>query len=365
MDNVYHRKDSSSSIKEAKQLYFVEDNYILTERKHRKEKKWDIANTTTIIDWINTSNLYILLLDTYLKHLKRILRVNTLWSLLISSITSTISITQFTINETQQPELAFIIKLVIFVTSIFTSLITGYIKVEKIQETIEIASSHRENWMKFMTTFTNELQVSSKLRSNAETIITKNRQLFNELSFKRIEMPKTIQENVSLFITSRAKTDLQKKYSSKIVCCRRWKEHNSKLREFVELTQQQLSTYIMTRNLLKDELLLLSKVYNNVIRDITFKVNTDLLNYKINTRSVQLVENNKNGIINYSPVSSDDELSDSEDSIDKQEKHDQSNIRKVDVDNPHVKIEVSDDILSNKLTKHNQIIDIETEITET
>ena len=108
------------------------DNYIVNEKHYRIEKKWDISNTTTIVDWINSANLYILLLDTYLKHLKRILRANTLWSLVISSITSTISITQFTISEQQHPELSFVVKAVIFITSLFTSLITGYIKVEKI-----------------------------------------------------------------------------------------------------------------------------------------------------------------------------------------------------------------------------------------
>ena len=53
--------------------------------------------------------------------------------------------------------------------------------------------------------------------------------------------------------------------------------------------------------------MLLSKVYNNIIKNITFKLNTELLDYTINTRSVQLVENNRDGVLNYSPVSSDDE----------------------------------------------------------
>ena len=108
------------------------NGYIKNQKMIRKEKAWDITNTTTIVDWTNASNLYILLLDTYSLYLKRILRVNTLWSLLISSITSTISVTQFTINDTENPMLSLIIKSGIFLTSVITSLITGYIKVEKI-----------------------------------------------------------------------------------------------------------------------------------------------------------------------------------------------------------------------------------------
>jgi hypothetical protein len=284
------------------------DNYIVNERHYRVEKKWDIANTTTIVDWINTANLYILLLDTYLKHLKRILRVNTLWSLLISSVTSTISITQFTITENQHPELSFVIKAIIFVTSLFTSLITGYIKVEKIQEKIEQVTSDREKWMKFMNTLTNELQVSSKLRNDAEMIIKSHREYFNNLTFKRIDVPNVIQENVSFFITSRAK-----KYITRNRRCSLWCScctSNSHMKEFVKLTQQQLSTFIMTRNLLSDELRLLSKVYNKIIKSITFKTHTELLKYNITTKSVRLKENIEKGLLHYSPVSSDDEDND-------------------------------------------------------
>lgn len=101
-------------------------------KQERRVKNWNVVNTTTIIDWISSSNLNILLLDTYLLYLRSILRFNTLWSLVISSVTSTVSVTQFTISDISDPMLSFVIKVVIFVTSVMTSLITGYIKVEKI-----------------------------------------------------------------------------------------------------------------------------------------------------------------------------------------------------------------------------------------
>ena len=97
--------------------------------KLRKEKNWNVVNTTTIIDWISQANLNILLIDNYLTELRTILQLNTLWSLLISSFTSTISVTQFTITDIEHPELSFAIKVVIAITSILTSFITGYIKV--------------------------------------------------------------------------------------------------------------------------------------------------------------------------------------------------------------------------------------------
>lgn len=61
--------------------------------QERIQKNWNVVNTTTIVDWISSSNLNILLLDNYLVELRTILQLNTLWSLLISSVTSTISVT--------------------------------------------------------------------------------------------------------------------------------------------------------------------------------------------------------------------------------------------------------------------------------
>ena len=297
------------------------DNYIVNEKKYRYEKTWDIANTTTIIDWINNSNLYIFMLDTYLKDMRRLLRVNTLWSLMISSITSTISITQFTIHEETYPTLTLVVKAVIFITSLLTSIITGYIKVEKIQEKIELIDSNREKWMKFMTPLTNELQVSSKLRHNAEDLISSNRAAFNELSFKRIEIPKSIEAKVSMFLTYRLKSEISQrihKRSSKNVynCFMR----PNRFKQYVEMTKQQLSVYKMTQKLMKSELLLLGKTYNNIISDITFKTETDLFEYRITTKSVQLLEKQINGQHNYSPISSDDEDSDDENENDNDDK---------------------------------------------
>lgn len=289
------------------------DTYISKERKYRSKKNWDIANTTTVIDWINSANLHILMLDIYAKDMRHLLRVNTLWSLMISSITSTISITQFTINESNYPELAFGIKLIIFLTSLVTSIITGYIKVEKIQEKIELIDHNREKWMKFMTLLTNELQVSSKLRNDAEELIGTHRATFNDLTFKRVEVPKSVEQKVSTFITARKKRDLEKEldknacYRKYVVCSCSTCMRPNELKNFVELTKQRLSIYIMTRRLLYKELLLLGKTFNNVISDITFKTDTEIFDYKITTKSVQLIENMNNGEKQYSPIGSDDE----------------------------------------------------------
>jgi hypothetical protein len=338
-------KSAYFSIMNGENIYC--DMYITKEKKYRSKKNWDIANTTTVIDWINTANLYILMMDIYAKDMRHLLRVNTLWSLMISSITSTISITQFTIDETNYPELSFAIKMVIFITSLVTSIITGYIKVEKIQEKIETIDGSREKWMKFMTIMTNELQVSSKLRNDAEELISKHRSTFNELSFRRIEIPKSIEEKTSIFITTRKKRNMELErsknscYTRYTICRCSTCMRPNELKNIIELTQQRLSTFIMTRKLLYNELLLLGKSYSNVISDIAFKTDTELLDYKITTKSVKLIENMVNGEKQYSPISSD-----GEDDNDANDDNESENKIIVDRNDSHITVDNKDGVIN-------------------
>jgi len=45
----------------------------ITDFRQRNNKNWNVVNTTTIVDWISSSNLNILLLDNYLFELRAIL----------------------------------------------------------------------------------------------------------------------------------------------------------------------------------------------------------------------------------------------------------------------------------------------------
>ena len=314
--------ESSHDVNQHKRVF--ESEFINIEKKERIEKRWDITNTITIVEWVNACNLYVLVMDTYLSRLRSVLRVNTLWSLLISSITSTVSITQFTINESEYPLMSILVKGAIFLTSIITSLITGYIKVEKIQERIEQVDKTRYKWLQFLFRLTSELQVGAKLRNNAEELICNNRAEFNKLSSKRLEVPKYVERAVSLFLTKRARaTHMRMIRENKF----RFQKHETQLMKLgrmlvdkvcygigsdnhmhVEFAQQSLGIYKMNLELIKNELFLLAKIYSNVIAEIQFDHLSDILHYDIITTDVNLVKNNNiEGVVSYSPVSSDDE----------------------------------------------------------
>jgi len=254
----------------------------------RNNKNWNIGNTKTIIDWISSANLKILLLDTYLTKLRAILRVNTLWSLVISSITSTISLTQFTVSDVTNPSLALGIKIVIFLTSIVTSLVTGYIKVEKIQETIETLEQHKSEWLTFMYSLLSELQVGLQFRNDGDTIINTKKKEFNNVNSRQLNIPANIRKDVSKFLLKRTTTEQQLKrtqFASCNPCFRCSRCCYISIEDYnIETLNMKLSLYHSINKELRKELLNLMVCYPDQINKIQFGSkhdNSDLFSYTI------------------------------------------------------------------------------------
>lgn len=272
------------------------DNYNIQQALERNNKKWDITNTSTIIDWIAASNLNVFLLDTYLLHLKRILRTNTLWSLIISSVTSTVSITQFTLDESSNASLALLIKIIIFTSSIFTSLITGYIKVEKIQEKLEQIEESKKTWETFLISLTSQLQIGINFRINAETIINDKKKDFNMLQTKTQDIPEKVRYTISKLLLNKEYLKAQEEFepfisndnickqTCRIVCCRK----NKHIRRFIKMTRKKLRFYNTINRLLRKELLTLIQVYPHIINEIKIFRVSDLFGYDIITNNKTL-----------------------------------------------------------------------------
>ncbi len=269
--------------------------------------EWTMTNTTTLIDWIIYSNLYILLIETYASHVRHVLKINTLWSLLISSITSTISITQFTITDTSNPMLSFFIKGAIVITSVLTSMITGYIKIEKMQEKMEFLNKTRDQWMKFMFDLTSELQQGENLRQNAVNVIRDKRNEFNKLCTKRINIPSHIKIKVSKYLTKNKHYDLDIKYINVISkCCITCynRQHHKKL--LIDETHRRLDIYYIVNDIIKKQLLRMGEIFKNDIKTIKFNERSHLIHYEIVKNDVYMMNENTDSddvIKRYSPMS--------------------------------------------------------------
>lgn len=246
---------------------------------------WNVSNTENIIRWIATCNLKLLVIDFYLSYLKRILRVNTLWSLIISSITSTISATQFTISDISYPSVSLAIKIVIFVTSLFTSLITGYIKVEKIQETIERIEDNKNTVSNLLFSLLSEIQVTIEHRKPANILIKEKRDEFNNVSSKQFDIPSHVRNKISKFLVGK------NIYNKK--CCRKIKNKS------LENAKKKLSLFNSVNKLLEKELLSLLIYYPEEINKILIYHESDIFKFKIITKDFNVtVEdiNDKTGV---------------------------------------------------------------------
>ena len=267
---------------------------------------WSLSNTTTLIDWIIYSNLYVLLLETYANHVRNVLKVNTLWSLLISSVTSTISITQLTVSDVENPLLSFVIKSAIVLTSVLTSMITGYIKIEKMQEKMEFLDKTRDRWMRFMLELTSELQQGISLRQNAVELIKSKRIEFNKLCTKRIDIPPHIKTKVSKYLTKHKHHNLDINCINILSkCCINCYNRKNKKKQLIDETQRRLGIYYIIINIVSKQLLRMGEIFKTDIKTIIFDESSHLINYEIVKHDVYMV--NENADINetikrYSPM---------------------------------------------------------------
>lgn len=300
---------------------------------------WNVDTTCTIIDWIALSNLNVFLLQVYIGHLKQVLQTNTLWSLLVSSITSTVSITQFTLEDTQHPELTLAIKFVIFLSSLITTLLNGYIKVQKIQEKLETVEDSRKSWHGFMLGLISELQVSPEFRKHAPSLINAKKEELMVLQSKNVEMPESVRKEATLELMNHhhiAKagiaTNLVRETKSVLCCrsscCRRrtarhrsaeasWvqsrnmhkspspaqavsrtimmqspevgqatslhtpREHQLTAKEFMHMTRKKLRLYDSVSRILRHELRRLVQTYPDEIREMYIYRTTDVFGYEL------------------------------------------------------------------------------------
>lgn len=264
--------------------------FLESKRAHRLALGWDISNTTTIIDWIATSNMNVLLLEEYLSELRKLLKINTLLSLVISSITSMTSVTQFTVTENSSVwSWSFFIKMTILVSSFLTSLITGYIKVEKIQERMEYVDKVKTKWVDFMTELTSQLQVGVRLRTHAVAIIREKQARWNHLNTKVLDIPNSVRISVSTILTDAVWTKWRTKHRDNYfrTSCSACTARRKLLADQVKHTRRKLGLYYNTNKLLLSELENLAEIFEDMIEEMEISENPkDIFDYRINLKHI-------------------------------------------------------------------------------
>lgn len=152
---------------------------------------WTKANVSTLFEWLCIASFKIKCLDFAIKHYRWIIRNNTIYGLIVATLTGTISVGKFGIppNDILTNN---IINGVFAVLSFTIAIFSGYLKVYQIQEQLEECIKLKQDWIVFSTAIASELQLPIELRRDALWIIIKNKTVYLNLLKTDIEVPQNI-----------------------------------------------------------------------------------------------------------------------------------------------------------------------------
>lgn len=148
---------------------------------------WDGKNFNTLYDWINIAAYNIRCLELLSDYYRKILRNHTIMGLIISTLSGTLSVSQFGVSGIQYlPE---IINGILTVFTFSIAIYTGALKVYQINEHLEESIKLKQQWVLFSTGIASELQLPLSLRRDAIYLINKNKGVYLELIKTDLEIP--------------------------------------------------------------------------------------------------------------------------------------------------------------------------------
>ncbi len=169
-----------------------ESSDLLANYKFQRGGNWSQENVITILQWIHISSINLDVMTEAAYHYKKLIRMNTILSLLMSTITSTASFTQFNISEDSYPGLSTGIKVLITALATFIALSSGFLKIYQIQEKLEKAIKLQQEWTSFGSILSNELQLPTYLRKDALYLIVKYKDIYTELFKQQVDISRKI-----------------------------------------------------------------------------------------------------------------------------------------------------------------------------
>jgi hypothetical protein len=163
-----------------------------------KTSGWSKKNVKTLYQWIIISCFNINSLERTISLYRDIVRKGTIFGLLVSTLSGTISATQ--INQNSDANVKFVLNILFSLLSFSITIITGYIKVYRIQEQLEEFIRIKQEWIAFSTTIISEIQLPLDMRQSAFDIIKNNKTKYLELLKTDIDIPENIIKEVQLYM---------------------------------------------------------------------------------------------------------------------------------------------------------------------
>lgn len=290
MNDITSSKISIDGISHKKPNNFNQDiDLISTLDKKGLGTNWDPPNIVTLAEWLNIASLYILILDKEISYYKKILKNVTFLGLLFSTVTSSISLSQLSITESDYPNLSITLKIIFTFTSIFTTVATGYIKINNIQNNLDTCLNYYNKWNAFASEISGQFQLPIDIRRNSLSIIVRLKSDFKELFSTRLPLTSNIKDKASKIIenkkiieSSRIDNDgLFINNSRRLFCCCSRKKCD---REIHTYFNNRLSVYFTYQGIINAELTELVKKINESNKDRK-------ISFRIEATKITLIEN--------------------------------------------------------------------------
>jgi len=168
-----------------------------TTLKEEKVPDWNSTNVDTLYNWLVIASYNIMILEKSIDVLRRIINVITIWGLILSSSTGTISVSQITQSNNNV-----IINFIFIFLSYGITVITGYLKMYRIQDKLEEFIKVKQEWVHFSTSIVSQMQLPIKMRQSAEDIILTNKVKYLELLKLDLDVDESLKKIVSNKITN-------------------------------------------------------------------------------------------------------------------------------------------------------------------
>lgn len=156
---------------------------------------WTRANVSTLFDWINIAAFNIRCLELCIDRYRKVLRYQMILSMVLSTSSGTLSVSQFGLSESQTVD--FWIRIIFTVFSFMIALGSGALKVYQIQERLEAAIRLKNEWTVFSTNIASELQLPIELRHDALYTIDKYKNKYLDLLKTEMDVTDSIKKQVA------------------------------------------------------------------------------------------------------------------------------------------------------------------------
>ena len=169
---------------------------------------WEAGNIGTLTDWIWIGAHNIKMLTLAIQRKRKVLRINAMIGILLSTLTGTLSVSQY--NAIQYNTYFMVI---LSILSFVVAVSSGFMKINQVQETLEEFIKIKQQWVFFTTIIFSEFQLPIHLRQDALYLIWKYKNQYLDLLKIDLDIPASLRTQAEV----RLQTYLQRFRGDQVV----------------------------------------------------------------------------------------------------------------------------------------------------